>query len=77
MWSMALNGVQVELENEILSNTGLSLFQSLTGGTVNRTLRVVYNGDYTDGFIFRINGTVGENVSRLMNIWLWMEGGRG
>ena len=42
----------------------LLLFQSLSGGTVNRTLRVVHNGDYKDGFIVRINGTVGENVRR-------------
>ena len=62
---MTLNDVQVELEDEILLNTGLSLFQSLTGGTVNRTLRVVHNGDYKDGFIVRINGTVGEKVRRL------------
>ena len=64
---MILNDVQVELEDEILLNTGLSLFQSLTGGTVNRTLRVVHNCDYKDGFIVRINGTVGENVRRLEN----------
>ena len=30
---------------------------------MNRTLRVVHNGDYSDAFIVRINGTVGETVS--------------
>ena len=39
------------------------VLQSLTGGIVNRTLRVVHNGDFSDAFIVRINGTVGEKVS--------------
>ena len=30
---------------------------------MNRTLRVVHNGDFSDAFIVRINGTVGEKVN--------------
>ena len=43
---------------------------------MNRTLRVVHNGDFSDAFIIRINGTVGEKVSsrdelyQVFSVWM-------
>ena len=38
-------------------------FQTLGGGLVNKTLRVVHNGDVADRLVIRINGIGNEKVS--------------
>ncbi len=41
------------------------VFQSLSGGILNKTLKIVHDGDTQDGLILRIDGPVPEQVYEL------------